>query len=71
MSLGIIRVLTTMDDGVLGEHGRLLEREYGIRSVSRCIPDQSWGIHDVQTELLAIPKVFARLPIFAGWPSEQ
>jgi allantoin racemase len=71
MSLGIIRVLTTTDDSVLGEHSRLLERDYGIRSLSRCIPDQPRGIHDVQTELLAIQKVFARLPIFAGWPSEQ
>lgn len=59
MSLGIIRVLTTTDDRVLGEHGRLLERDYGIRSLSRCIPDQPRGIHDAQTEALAIPKILA------------
>ena len=64
MSLGIIRVLTTTDDRVLGEHGRLLERDYGIRSLSQCIPDQPRGIHDAQTEALAIPKILALRPIF-------
>lgn len=57
MSLGIIRVLTTADDRVLGEHGRLLERDYAIRSVSRCIPEQPNGIHDDASEALAVPKI--------------
>lgn len=59
MSLGIIRVLTTTDGRVLGEHGRLLERDYGIHSTSRCIPDQPNGIHDDATEALAVPKIVA------------
>jgi len=32
MTLGIIRVLTTDDPDILLEHGRLLEKEYGLRS---------------------------------------
>lgn len=57
MTLGIIRVLTTRDDTVLLEHARLLEREYGLRSVTRCIEDQPNGIYDAASEVLAVPKI--------------
>ncbi len=57
MTLGIIRVLTTDDEAVLFEHGRILEREYGLRTVTECIPDQPDGIYDAQSEALAIPKI--------------
>ncbi|WP_347554114.1 hypothetical protein [Robbsia sp. KACC 23696] len=46
MSLGIIRVLTTEDDRILGEHGRMLRAQYGIASFTRCIPEQESGIFD-------------------------
>ena len=59
MRLGIIRVLTTDDDRILGEHGRMLQTQYGIASFTRCIPDQPTGIFDDATESLAIPKIIA------------
>lgn len=55
--LGIIRVLTTNDESVLLEHGRVLEQEYGLQSVTRCIEDQPDGIYDAQSEALAVPKI--------------
>lgn len=57
MTLGIIRVLTTEDAALLEEHGRLLAQEYGLRSVSRCIPDQRQGIFDAESEARAVPKI--------------
>lgn len=57
MSLGIIRVLTTQDQAVLYEHGRILEREYGLQSVTRCIEDQPDGIYDAPSEAMAVPKI--------------
>lgn len=57
--LGIIRVLTTTDDGVLLEHGRLLEKHYGLKSLTRCIPAQPNGIFDADSEALAVPKIVA------------
>jgi len=59
MSLGIIRVLTTEDDRILGEHGRMLHAQYGIASFTRCIPDQASGIFDAPSEARAIPKILA------------
>jgi allantoin racemase len=57
MTFGIIRVLTTNDDAVLLEHGRLIKAQYGIDSVTRCIPDQPTGIFDADTEARAVPKI--------------
>lgn len=57
--LGIIRVLTHDDPHFLGEHGRLIEKQYGIVSVSRCIDEQRTGIFDAESEARAIPKIVA------------
>ncbi|OWT73772.1 MULTISPECIES: aspartate/glutamate racemase family protein [unclassified Achromobacter] len=57
MPLGIIRVLTTSDQSVLLEHGRILEAEFGLKSVTRCIEDQPDGIYDLASETLAVPKI--------------
>jgi len=57
MPLGIIRVLTTSDQSVLLEHGRILEAEFGLKSVTRCIEDQPDGIYDQASETLAVPKI--------------
>lgn len=57
--LGIIRVLTHDDAHFVEEHGRLIQQEYGIASVSRCIADQRSGIFDAQSEALAVPKIVA------------
>lgn len=59
MRLGIIRVLTTDDEKVLLEHGRLIEAQYGLRSFTRCIPDQPSGVFDEITEARAVPKIVA------------
>lgn len=55
---GVIRVLTTQDEELLSLHGRLISRFFPqIETVSACIPDQYEGVHDDETERLAIPKV--------------
>lgn len=55
---GVIRVLTTQDEELLSLHGRLISRFFTqIETVSACIPDQYEGVHDDETERLAIPKV--------------
>lgn len=55
--LGIIRVLTHDDAAFVAEHGRLIEQEYGLPSVSRCIADQRSGIFDASSEAQAAPKI--------------
>jgi Asp/Glu/hydantoin racemase len=42
---------------VLLEHERILQQRYGLRSLTRCIPDQHNGIFDDQSEALAVPKI--------------
>lgn len=54
---GVIRVLTTQDPELLAAHGRILEQEYGLSTVNRCIPDQPKGIYDDESERIAIPKI--------------
>lgn len=55
--LGIVRVLTTEDESVLQEHSVIMDKEFGISSISRCIPDQPNGVYNEHTENLAIPKI--------------
>jgi Asp/Glu/hydantoin racemase len=56
--LGLIRVLTTTDQRLLNRHGDLIMGWYpDFEVVSECIPDQSEGIHDDETEAMALPKV--------------
>lgn len=57
--IGIIRVLTTDDPEIIQAHGRLLEEQYGLQTLSRCIPDQPRGIYDDATEAVARPKIVA------------
>lgn len=57
--LGIIRVLTTADEAVLGEHSRLMRASHGIESSSHCISGQPHGIYNDHTEVVAIPKIVA------------
>lgn len=57
--LGIIRVLTTSDEGVLLEHGDRLKENFGFSTKTRCIPSQPNGIYDEQSEKIAIPKIVA------------
>lgn len=57
-NIGLIRVVTTQNEALLNLHGRLLEQYFPVFSVvSRCIQDQPEGIHDDETELMAVPKI--------------
>jgi Asp/Glu/hydantoin racemase len=56
--LGLIRVLTTNDDETLNAHSRLLQSCFENFAIeTRCISDQPEGIHDAETETIAIPKI--------------
>jgi Asp/Glu/hydantoin racemase len=55
--LGIIRVLTTNDQNILCEHGRVMDERFQIESVSRCIEKQPQGIYNEESEKVAIPKI--------------
>jgi len=56
--IGIVRVLTTHDEGLLNAHGRLIESHFPqFKTTSRCIEDQPEGIHDDRTKEIAVPKV--------------
>lgn len=57
--VGVIRVIT-QDAETSGCHGRLLESYFPIFQItSRCLPDRPDGIHDNETENMAVPKVLA------------
>jgi len=55
--LGIIRVLTTKDESILNEHGKLMDQFLGVKTVTNCIQDQPNGIYDDYSENVAIPKI--------------
>lgn len=56
--VGLIRVLTTNDENLLGAHGRLLESRFPeLKVESRCIDDQQKGIYDEETCAIALPKI--------------
>ncbi|WP_307851182.1 aspartate/glutamate racemase family protein [Nocardiopsis sp. MG754419] len=53
----MIRVLTTEDPVELDSHGRVVREEFGVDTVSRCLPDQPHGVHDDATFARASAKV--------------
>lgn len=56
--IGLIRVVTLSDEQMLNLHGQLIEHYFPELQVeSRCIDAQPTGIHDEQTEQLAVPKI--------------
>jgi Asp/Glu/hydantoin racemase len=58
--IGCIRVLTTTSPELLNRHGNLIMSWFPCFDViSACIPDQPEGIHDDETERIAVPKVLA------------
>ncbi|HLT57244.1 MAG TPA: aspartate/glutamate racemase family protein [Limnochordales bacterium] len=66
MKLGIISVVTTVDEERLYSHRRHIEAHYPEWNVvSRCIPDQPRGVHDEQTHRAAEPKVVALAQAYA------
>lgn len=57
-NVGLIRVVTFPDENLLNLHGKIIERYYPMLKVtSKCIPNQPYGIHDDETEALAVPKI--------------
>ncbi len=57
-NVGIIRVVSFTDDEMLNLHGKIIEEYYPMLKVtSKCIPDQPYGIHDDETEIIAVPKI--------------
>jgi len=56
--VGLIRVLTSDDQDFVNIHGNIIMEHFpGIEVISKCIPDQWEGIHDDETEAIAIPKI--------------
>ena len=57
-NVGLIRVVTFDDEDMINLHGEIIERYFPMLKVtSKCIPDQPYGIHDDETEELAVPKI--------------
>ncbi len=58
IKIGLIRVITTSDEKILSAHAQLLVNHFHNFCIeTKCIPDQPEGIHDVETEATAIPKI--------------
>lgn len=56
--IGLIRVLTTRDAGLLNAHGERIQGYFReIEVVSRCIPGHPEGVHDEATFRTAVPLV--------------
>lgn len=57
-NVGLIRVVSFTDVDLLNLHGKIIEEYFPMLKVtSKCIPDQPNGIHDDETEMLAVPKI--------------
>jgi Asp/Glu/hydantoin racemase len=56
--VGLVRVVTLSDQDLLNLHGRIIEDKFPqLEVTSKCIPNQPYGIHDDETELMAVPKI--------------
>ncbi|MBT0772010.1 hypothetical protein KIH74_23915 [Kineosporia sp. J2-2] len=66
-TVGVLRVVTSDDEEFLGTHGRILEAELGITTVTRAIPDQPRGVHDDASFAAASSKI----PVLARELNDQ
>ncbi|WP_349361805.1 aspartate/glutamate racemase family protein [Arthrobacter sp. NQ7] len=66
MRVGLIRALTTSDRRMLYAHGDLLARSFGFDVLTRCIPDQPFGVYDDASFRAAVPKVATLAVEMAG-----
>jgi len=58
VSVGLIRVVTLLDENLLDAHAKVLRDRFENFDIeTRCIPDQPEGIHDDETERMAVPKI--------------
>ncbi|MCL6454156.1 MAG: aspartate/glutamate racemase family protein [Alicyclobacillus sp.] len=55
--IGVVRVVTLEDEDLLAAHGNVIFARYGLQTISRCIPNQPYGVHDDYTERVATPKI--------------
>lgn len=64
-NIGLIRVVTLPHGDLLNLHGQILEKHFPMfKVVSKCISDQLFGIHDDETERIAVPKI---IELAKGW----
>jgi len=58
LNVGLIRVVTLSESNLLKAHEDLLLSKFQNFDIeTRCIPDQPEGIHDAETEKIAVPKI--------------
>lgn len=55
--IGLIRVVSGLDDTQLRGHAKAIEHLVDDEIVSRAIPDQPRGVHDAETFAMAVPKI--------------
>jgi Asp/Glu/hydantoin racemase len=66
-NVGLVRVVTMQQQELIDTHGKLLESYFPQLNVeSKCIYDQPFGIHDNETEALAIPKIIKMAKAWKG-----
>lgn len=57
-NIGLIRVVSFKDQELLNLHGEIIEKHYpNLKVTSKAISEQPFGIHDNETEILAVPKI--------------
>lgn len=58
IKVGLIRVFTASNETILNAHANLLLSNFNNMDIeTKCIPDQPEGIHDDETEKIAVPKI--------------
>lgn len=55
--IGLIRILTTTDPRLLHSHAKEIRTRFRVDVLTRCIPDQPFGVYDAESRAIAIPKV--------------
>mgnify|MGYP000940899557 CR=1 FL=1 len=64
-NIGLVRVVSFDDKDLLDLHGQLIEKYYPmLKVISKSIPDQPNGIHNEETEKIAVPKI---IELAKGW----
>ncbi|MGI1691125.1 aspartate/glutamate racemase family protein [Thermoanaerobacter uzonensis] len=58
IKVGLIRVVTLLEENLLRTHANLLMKNFeNLEVETKCIPDQPEGIYDDYTEKIAVPKI--------------
>lgn len=60
IKVGLIRVVTLQDEKLLNAHADILRNNFeNLIIETKCISEQPEGIHDTETEKIAVPKILA------------